>query len=231
MAFRAWSAAAARRTAAETDRAGLAREREDLEWQTRELTTLAFSGEEWASVNVERGRLAHAQSLLDAAQRSLDLLSEGEAPLGEALGRAAHGLEHVLEHDARLQESLDLLRAAEAQINDAVYQLRRYRDSLDLDPRRLAEVDQRIDAVLQGARRFRVPPDELPAVQARFAARLAELGASADVEALGAAEQAARASFDAAARALDGCAHAGRTPARPRSDASSAIAGDGRRQF
>ena len=55
------------------------REREQLEWQVRELETLGFSTVEWDALNIEHKRLGHAASLVEGARFSLDLLAEGDA--------------------------------------------------------------------------------------------------------------------------------------------------------
>jgi len=49
-------------------------------------------------------------------------------------------------------------------LSDAVSSLRRYAERADLDPARLSQVEQRMEAVLAQARRFRVAPEALPEV-------------------------------------------------------------------
>jgi len=80
--------------------------------------------------------------------------------------------------------------------------LRRYRDRLDLDPQRLAEIEGRIAAVTDVARKYRVAVDELPELLAQWQARLDTLEATADPARLAADEARARKAFDEAAAAL-----------------------------
>jgi DNA repair protein RecN (Recombination protein N) len=200
--FRVWTDARRLRETMESGAASVAREREDLEWQTQELAALGFSAQEWEQLNAEHGRLAHAQTLLDAAQGALDALSESDSAVGGEVGRIASRLRHALEYDARLKDVAELLASVEAQVNEAVYQLRDYRERLDLDPARLKTVEQRLDAIVSAARKYRVTPEQLAAHQAGLAARLAELGGSADVGVLKEKEAAARAAFDAEAKKL-----------------------------
>ena len=47
-------------------------------------------------------------------------------------------------------------------MQEAVYSLRHYRQRLDLDPARLREVEQRLEAVHAAARKYRVTPERLP---------------------------------------------------------------------
>ena len=81
---------------------------------------------------------------------------------------------------AELAEAQELLAGAAIQLDEAAHALRRYRDRLDLDPARLAELDARIDAVHSAARKHRTTPEELPALRAQLAARLEEMQALSD---------------------------------------------------
>jgi DNA repair protein RecN (Recombination protein N) len=200
--FRAWADAKRLRETLESGAENLAREREDLEWQTRELAALHFTAEEWDALNAEHARLAHAQTLLDAAQAALDALSENEAAIGGEVGRIAARLTHALEYDARLKDVAELLASVEAQVNEAVYQLRDYRERLELDPARLKEVEQRLDAIHAAARKYRVTPEQLAEKQAALLARLAALGGSADIGVLREQEAAAHAAYDAETKKL-----------------------------
>ena len=153
----------------------LARERDALQWEVDEMERLAFQPEEWESLNAERARLAHAASLIGGAQTALQDLGDGDAACLSALGHTVSRLDALVAFDDRLQPVLELLRAAEANVGEAVSSLRRYVDRVDLDPARLAIVDGRIDAVLLSARKFRLSPEALPAALAARQKRLAEL--------------------------------------------------------
>jgi DNA repair protein RecN (Recombination protein N) len=87
-------------------------------------------------------------------------------------------------------------------LQESALALRRYRERLDLDPARLAELDARIDAVTQMARKHRAAPEELSAVHARLAARLHELTLAADPAALAEREQHAAAAYGNLAKRL-----------------------------
>src|SRR5690606_4465633 len=80
--------------------------------------------------------------------------------------------------------------------------LRRYHERLDLDPQRLQEVEQRIAAINDVARKHRVQPEELPALLARWREELEALEAQADPARLAAAEANAHECWLAAAQKL-----------------------------
>lgn len=88
------------------------------------------------------------------------------------------------EFDPALAGITELLQAARAELGEAVSALHRYADRLELDPDRLNEIERRLDAVLGCARKYRVTPDELSDLLARWRQHLAVLDETADLAAL-----------------------------------------------
>jgi DNA repair protein RecN (Recombination protein N) len=166
----------------ETNAAAFAAEREQTEWQVRELAALKFDGGEWQELQAEHARLAHAQSLIEGAQFAMDVLSDGDNSAVTQLAAVDSRLARVLVYDARLQDILAVVASAQAQAQEAVYMLRDYEQRLEVDPQRFREVEQRLDAVHAVARKYRTPPEALPDVLARATRRLDEMGAGGDVE-------------------------------------------------
>jgi len=193
--WRAWRAARQALEDAASGVEALAREREQLEWQVRELDALAFTSDEWAELEVEHRRLGHAASLIEGAQYALDVLADGEAACAGQVDGVAARLDGLASYDPALQEVAGLLQSAQAELGEAISTLRRYADRVDLDPARLAEVERRMEAVLASARKYRVQPGELPALLADWQQRLAALDASADLAGLAAKADAAQAEY------------------------------------
>ena len=183
-AWRSWREARNLLDTASSGAAALAEEKEQLEWQVRELEMLGFSGEEWEQLNIEHKRLANATRLVEAARFSLDVLAESESACEAQIEAAADRIDDLTEFDPALSEVGALLHSAQTELAEAVSALRRYADRVDLDPQRLSEVESRIDAVLSCARKYRTVPDELPELLERWQGRLSVLGETADVVAL-----------------------------------------------
>ncbi|MCB1942239.1 MAG: DNA repair protein RecN [Candidatus Accumulibacter sp.] len=162
----------------------LAAEREQLAWQLGELETLGFSLAEWQALNDDHRRLAHAASLVEGAQLSLQVLAEGDTACEARVATVANRLEGLAEYDPALSEVACLLQSAQTELAEAISALRRYASHVELDPQRLNELERRIEAVLDCARKFRCKPDELPALLARCQERLTVLGEAADLDGL-----------------------------------------------
>ncbi|MGB2903469.1 MAG: AAA family ATPase, partial [Candidatus Dechloromonas phosphoritropha] len=190
-AYRIWREAEQTLNLAATGAETLEREREQLEWQVRELAALAFTADEWMGLESEHRRLGHAAGLIDGAQFALVALADGEIACSGTLDRVATRLDSLASYDPALQEVSGLLQSAQAELAEAVSTLRRYADRVDLDPARLAEVERRLEAVLACARKYRVPPAELPGLLAGWEARLETLSAAANLELLAARAAAA----------------------------------------
>jgi DNA repair protein RecN (Recombination protein N) len=183
-AWQAWRAATARLQDAQGQRDTLERERERLAWQAAELDKLAPLDGEWDTINAEHQRLAHGQALLDGARAALGVLSEDETNANALTSRAIHALDDVQRYDAELGAVAELLRTAQAQIEDAAHTLAVYLNRSEPDPQRLAALDQRLGAWVALARRYRHTAAELPAVLAGWKAELQRLDAAADLQTL-----------------------------------------------
>ena len=129
-------------------------------------------------------------------------MSEGEASADALVARALDALDEVLRYDAALGSVAEVLRGAQAQIEDAAHTLNAYLGRSEPDPERLAELDARLSAWVSLARRYRRQPAELPALLAGWKTELATLDAAADLGALErAAAEAERAWRDEARKA------------------------------
>lgn len=201
-AWHSWREARNLLDTASSGAAALAEEKEQLEWQVRELEMLGFSGEEWERLNIEHKRLANATRLVEAARFSLDVLAESESACEAQIEAAADRIDDLTEFDPALSEVGALLHSAQTELAEAVSALRRYADRVDLDPQRLSEVESRIDAVLSCARKYRTVPDELPELLERWQGRLSVLGETADVVALEEKVQTARKRYETLAGKL-----------------------------
>jgi DNA repair protein RecN (Recombination protein N) len=201
-AWRAWRRAIDERDAALARAASFTAERDLVAAQQRELATLAVTADEWAALSLAQTRLAHATGLLDATTAAGDALTEGDDALCRRLSALIARLEAQVTHDPSLLEPTALLQSARIQLDEAARTLRNYRDRLEVDPGELQAVEERLAALHDVARKYRVRPDALPDLLARADARLAALAREADPEALTRRAAEAEASYLALAEQL-----------------------------
>ncbi len=203
IAWQAWRDARQALDEARQAQNTLASERERLAWQIGELDKLAPLEDEWEEINTQHGRLSNAQALIEAAQQANALL-EGEEDAGALtlLARASQGLAELARVEPEFQALADVLASAQAQAEDAAHSLHAYLRRAELDPERLARLDERLGLWMSLARRYKRPPQELPAVWTQWKQDLAKLDAAGDLEGLEAAQQQASEAFEQAARTL-----------------------------
>ena len=201
-AWRTWQRRREERLAFEGNATAINAERERLEWQLQELDALKLEPGEWSKVGAEHARLAHAASLIEAAQAGVEMLTEGEGAALAQLNSVIARLQPLLAHDARLKDILDALVPAQIQLQEGAGALRHYGERTDLDPQRLREVEQRLDALYAAARKYRVEADALHELAEHTRQRLAELGAGGDPETLRARETEAEVAYREAAKKL-----------------------------
>jgi DNA repair protein RecN (Recombination protein N) len=194
-----WKRAQHALSQAEETQEGLQRERERLAWQIGEIEKLSPGPDEWPELNASHSRLANGQALIDAAQGALNSLEDDEvnalAPLHTALQRLS-AQSHL---EPEFNDAIEALQSSIAQAEDTVHSLRAYARRTELDPERLAELDERMALWISLARRHKRLPEELPSVWAGWKTELAQLDAAADMESLRAQEREARSAFMAQA--------------------------------
>jgi DNA repair protein RecN (Recombination protein N) len=198
----AWRTAQKTLEEARSAQDSLQRERERLAWQIGEVDKLAPGAEEWDELNASHTRLAHAQALLDAAQQAQQRLDGDDGGARSPLAQAVDALRAQEHLEPQFREIAEVLASSLAQMEDAAHSLQAYLRKTDLDPQRLAELDERMSLWLSLARRFRRTPPELPALLASWRDELARLDAAADLAALEAAEKKQGEAFLAEARSL-----------------------------
>lgn len=204
--FRAWKKLQDARLHAERDAQATAREREMLEFQMKELQSLALAPEGWADqwqeINREHRRLSHAASLIEGSEAAMAALDDGDLGLATQLEAILSRLRSLVDFDDGIKEPLDLLESAHIQLQEAGHALRHYQGRLDFEPKQLAELDGRIAAVMALARKHHVMPEDLPQQLSSILTRLDELTLMADAALLAEREAAAQKEYQTAAGKL-----------------------------
>ncbi len=182
--FKALSDSRRRLEQAENAGQDIERERERLEWQLEELTDLSPQEGEWVNIQSEHARLANGAKIITGCQEAIDVLSDAENSVESTLSKASTSMSALAEHDSALMDISQALETAQIQIDEAVHSLNRYLQKLELDPARLEQVEERMQALHSAARKYRIEADALPALLIATSERLDALTASQNIEAL-----------------------------------------------
>ncbi len=124
-----------------------ARRADLLEYQISEIEEAAPQKGEDRLLEEERQRLVHAETLAEQANRALTLLDEGtpEAPaITDLFGEVSAALQSIAHTDKAQAEFAEEAIALEESLAELARKIRRYAESLEFDPNRLAEVEERL---------------------------------------------------------------------------------------
>ncbi|HEX4052081.1 MAG TPA: DNA repair protein RecN [Steroidobacteraceae bacterium] len=147
-----------------------------LRYQVQEIEALALSGGEFAALQEERARVANRSRLVGAVREALGCLYESEEPTTQALlARALTTLRAAATTDTKLTPQLTLLEEAQIRVQDASHALQQYLDALEIDPERAEQIERRLAAIEELARKHRIAPEELMARGASMTEELLQL--------------------------------------------------------
>ena len=134
-----------------------ARRQEMLTFQVDEIESAHLRPGEEDEIRKERDRLANAESLADLARKSLAVLEDGgpEAPaLSELMGKVVHSLSSLSRIDPTQTELYQTAEGLAEQLSDISRELQLYLEGLEFNPRRLEQVEERVNLLVQLKRKY-----------------------------------------------------------------------------
>ncbi|MCL5042983.1 MAG: DNA repair protein RecN [Gammaproteobacteria bacterium] len=137
-----------------------------LSYQLEELDNLGLQDGELGQLEQEQRELANAEQILHNCQQITSLCSESDnGSVLQALNASLSRLDGISEHSRHLQEAQNLLASAQIQVEEAMGELNRYLDHFEADPARQQEVEERLSALYELARKHRIQPEQLGELQ------------------------------------------------------------------
>ena len=182
-AWRAWQKIRTQKELASRDAEAVAAERDALADRVDDLRRLGVNTDEWTTLGAAQSRLAHAAALIEGTQSAAAGLDD-DAGILVQLNAVAQRLQGLAAYDSALGEHLVALDSARVQLQELVHSLQRYAERIDVDEAELRRIEERLGAIHDMARKYRVRPEALPELRAQAEARLVELKATLDHDAL-----------------------------------------------
>ncbi|HUH97840.1 MAG TPA: DNA repair protein RecN [Anaerolineales bacterium] len=130
---------------------------EMLTFQAEEIEAAKLKPGEDEDLREERDRLANAESLAQYAQQALEVLDEGSqesAAASDLVGQAARALAGLAKIDRAQEELANEAAALEDTLADLVRSLRNYLEEIEFNPKRLDEVEERLDLIHNLVRKY-----------------------------------------------------------------------------
>ena len=135
----------------------VARKTDLLVYQAQEIEDAGIKMDEEEELRQERSRLANAESLSALAQQVLMLLEDGspETPAAaDLIGQSASALESLARIDSSQQAAADQAMEINDNLAEISRSLRLYLETIEFNPRRLEQVEERLDLLQRIKRKY-----------------------------------------------------------------------------
>ncbi len=150
-----------------------------LSYQLEELENLGLGENELEQLEQEHKNLTNADALFGICRQVIEQCSESDSGnVLSALTASLNRLSAVQNAPGALSESVTMLSSAQIQVEEAVGELNRFLDNFDADPARLQQLEERLDTIYTLARKHRIHPSEVVALQQQLFEELESLNAS-----------------------------------------------------
>ena len=153
-----------------------------LTYQVQELGGANLDdAQEMEQLNQERDRLNHVVDLQQMSYKVYQALYQDDQETRTAADLLADGemtLTHMVAYDSQLQSMLELVRDAIAAVMEVGKQINIYGESLEADPQRLEEVEERVRELKQICRKYGPTLTEAIAYYEKIQSELAQLNNS-----------------------------------------------------
>src|SRR5512133_662452 len=130
---------------------------EMLTYQAEEIEAARLKPGEDEELRKERDRLANAESLAQNAQEAIAVLEEGspETPAAtDLVGQAAQALAALAKIDSAQNEMANQAEVLLDTMSALIHSLRDYLDEIEFNPKRLDEVEERLDLIHSLTRKY-----------------------------------------------------------------------------
>ncbi len=143
-----------------------------LSYQVEELDQLGLAPGELEQLETKQQQLANAEEIMRCSEQVKDICCESEDSIEVRLNRALTLLQNLPGRSARLSEVETMLQSALIQVEEAGHELARAADGDNDDAHELPEIENRLTAVYDLARKHRVAPEALLELHQQLAEEL-----------------------------------------------------------
>ncbi len=175
-----------------------------LQHQHAELAREELQADSIASLLSTQRRQSNLAGLLSGCEQALtQLKGDQELAITDVLRRIIARLQQLADNEPRLVQTVEILASAQIQIDEAANSIEQFRDSMDLDPDSLNQIESRLSRLHDLARKHRIPIDQLALRYQQITDEIDALrDASGRIEILSAKRDAAQQQWQQAAKIL-----------------------------
>jgi DNA repair protein RecN (Recombination protein N) len=146
-----------------------------LQFQLQELEELAIAEYEVEQLHQEYKKLTNAEQILSACQQAIQICDEDENAISSQLYRLNQMLTPYTAIHPALLNAVQLLQSAQVQIDEANSEINSFLNHAELDPERLAGIEQRLKLLHDVARKHHIQAEGLFALKQKLQQELNDL--------------------------------------------------------
>jgi DNA repair protein RecN (Recombination protein N) len=144
-------------------------------FQNREIEEARLQAGEDERLETEKGVLANAEKIYNAAMQAFDLLYEGDGSTSASMRAAQKQIEELARYEPRFQEALAALETARISVEDVGATVRDYAGGIHASPEHLAEVEDRLAVLDRLKRKYGPALEDVIGFGADVARKLSEI--------------------------------------------------------
>lgn len=132
-----------------------------LKYQVEELEQLEPQENEYEALVNEHNQLANVDKHISTCANASDILYDNENSLYSVISQQINEITALDSENKDLQSIVELLNDAQTEVSEAASLSKNYLDSLEHNPQRLSEIDQRLNVIHDQARKHQIEPNQL----------------------------------------------------------------------
>ncbi|GJL78730.1 MAG: DNA repair protein RecN [Nitrospinaceae bacterium] len=149
-----------------------------LQFQLTEIEQAQLSPEEEDELKYEKNKLRHAEKLHQSLESTLNRLTETDGSALEQVGRAQKEIESLLDIDPGLEKQAERAQTAYCELEELSDELRNYLGSIEFNPPRLEEIDDRLAEINGLKRKYGMAIEAILEERGKIAAELDSLSSN-----------------------------------------------------
>jgi DNA repair protein RecN (Recombination protein N) len=152
-----------------------------LSYQVEELDLLGLEPDEAKALELEQKTLSQATQILNSGQLLLNLIDEDDdRQTVHLLSQSVQIHSELPQQNTQIEQAGELLNSALIQVQEAGAEIRQYLNSIEINPQRLSDVEERLSNIYNLARKHKVDPCELAALHQLLTIELNTINGSDD---------------------------------------------------
>lgn len=146
-----------------------------LTYQVQEISDLELMPNEYQELELELKRLSKAEETLNYINSSKYLLENDDNDILSLIKLMTKNLNNIDDNGEKITEIKELIETSYINLKESLDMLESYADNYEINPARLIEVSDRIDAIITIAKKHHIKPDGISVLYRDLTIKLADM--------------------------------------------------------